>query len=243
MFKQRVIEPELLDHVPPEEARPNLADLVRINRMLGGHHVLRRTLRSISSNQGAPTFLDVGAASGDSAGIIRERFPESIVTSLDYNPTNIEKAPHPKLLGNAFELPFERESFDYVLCSLFLHHFQNSEVIELLRCFYSMARKGVIVCDLERHILPYLFLPATKFLFGWNRITVHDGLKSVRAAFRADELTRLAKAAGMTNVQTQVHRPAFRLSLIGFKEGAGGHSEEIPTGARTTPKGPPLACR
>jgi 2-polyprenyl-3-methyl-5-hydroxy-6-metoxy-1,4-benzoquinol methylase len=217
MFEQRVIEPELLDHVAPEEARPNLADLVRINRSFGGHSVLRNSLRLLPSTQSALTFLDVGAASGDSAGVIRELFPASIVTSLDCNSTNIEKAPHPKLLGNAFELPFDRESFDYVLCSLFLHHFQDTGIVDLLRRFYSTARKAIIVCDLERHILPYLFLPATRLLFGWNKITVQDGLKSVRAAFRADELTRLAKAAGITSVQTRVHRPAFRLSMVGWK--------------------------
>jgi ubiquinone/menaquinone biosynthesis C-methylase UbiE len=217
MFEQRVIEPELLDHVAPEEARPNLADLVRINRRFGGHSVLRSSLRLLPSSQSAPSFLDVGAASGDSASVIRGFFRDSVVTSLDCNATNIEKAPHPKLLGNAFELPFERESFDYVLCSLFLHHFQNAEIIDLLRRFYSTARKGIIVCDLERHILPYLFLPATKFFFGWNKITVDDGVKSVRAAFRADELTQLAKAAGIRNVQTRVHRPAFRLSMVGLK--------------------------
>ncbi len=217
MFDQRVIEPELLDHVAPEEARPNLADLVRINRSLGGHSVLRRSLRFIPATRSTPTFLDVGAASGDSAGVIREQFPSAVVTNLDYNATNLEKASHPKLLGDAFQLPFARESFDYVLCSLFLHHFQNAEVVDLLRNFYAAARKGVIVCDLERHILPYLFLPATRHFFGWNRITVHDGLKSVRAAFRADELAQLAKAAGISNAQTRVYRPAFRLSMIGFK--------------------------
>lgn len=217
MFNQRLIESEVLDHVTPEEARPNLADLVRINRLLGGHSVLRRTLRLLPSIQRPPTFLDVGAASGDSAGVIRGLFPASVVVSLDYNRTNIEKAPHPKVLANAFELPFEPETFDYVVCSLFLHHFQNAVIIDLLRSFYLTARKGVIVCDLERHILPYLFLPATKWLLGWNSITVQDGQKSVQAAFRAGELAQLARAAGITNAQTQVHRPAFRLSLVGLK--------------------------
>lgn len=217
MFNERLIEPEVLDHVTPEEARPNLADLVRINRLLGGHFVLRRSLRLLPSTESAPTFLDVGAASGDSAGVIRELFPACVVVSLDYNRTNIEKAPHPKVLANAFELPFGVGAFDYVVCSLFLHHFQNDGIIDLLRRFYSTARKGVIVCDLERHILPYLFLPVTRWLLRWNRITIQDGQKSVRAAFRASELTQLAKTAGITNLQTRVYRPAFRLSMVGLK--------------------------
>jgi ubiquinone/menaquinone biosynthesis C-methylase UbiE len=213
MFNRRVIEPELLDHVSPEEARPNLADLVRLNRRFGGHSVLHRILRKIPRST-TLSFLDVGAASGDAAAIIQGAFPAAKVTSLDYNSTNLEKAPYPKLLADAFQLPFRPASYDYVLCSLFLHHFQDAEVVHLLRSFYAIARRGLIVCDLERHILPYLFLATTKPLFGWNRITVHDGLKSVRAAFRATELKSLAERAGIANAEISVYRPAFRLALL-----------------------------
>ena len=42
VFAKRLIKPELLDHAPPEEARPNLADLVRINSNFGGHSTIRK---------------------------------------------------------------------------------------------------------------------------------------------------------------------------------------------------------
>ncbi len=217
MFSQRIIRPEMLDHVSPEEARPNLADLVRINRHFGGHSVLRKTLGRVAATSDAASFLDVGAASGDSAQVIRELYPRSTITSLDCNPTNLEVAPHPKLLADAFELPFAPASFDYVICSLFLHHFENGQVVDLLRSLHSVSSKALIVCDLERHILPYLFLAATKPLFGWNRITVHDGLRSVRASFRAKELHGLARTAGIQNRDVRVHRPAFRLAMVAIK--------------------------
>ena len=38
----RVLKPELLDTLPPEEARESLADLVRINKYWGGHSTLRK---------------------------------------------------------------------------------------------------------------------------------------------------------------------------------------------------------
>ena len=217
MFSQRIIRPEMLDHVSPEEARPNLADLVRINRHFGGHSVLRKTLERIASKSEAASFLDVGAASGDSAQVIRGLYPRSSITSLDCNPTNLEDAPYPKLLADAFELPFAGASFDYVICSLFLHHFENGQVVDLLRSLHRVSSKALIVCDLERHILPYLFLAATKPFFGWNRITVHDGLRSVRASFRAKELHGLARAAGIQTRDIQVHRPAFRLAMVAAK--------------------------
>ncbi|MBV8864900.1 MAG: methyltransferase domain-containing protein [Acidobacteriaceae bacterium] len=218
MFDNRFIEPEALDHLSPEEARPNLADLVRINRKFGGRSVLVKTLsRAVTSQDKAITILDVGAGSGDSALVIREFYPRAMVTSLDYNWTNLEKAPRPKLIANAFELPFRNETFDYVLCSSFLHHFADAEVIRLLGGFYGMAKRALAICDLERHIVPYLFLPATKTLFGWNDITVSDGVKSVRASFRANELRRLATAAGIRNPDVKVFRPAFRLSMVAKK--------------------------
>ena len=217
MFAERFLQPELLDHAEPEEARRNLADLVRINRMFGGHAVIRRALARVVRNDQTFSLLDIGAASGDSARVIRKRYPAASVTNVDSNWVNLGAAPMPKLVANAFQLPFRPDSFDYVLCSLFLHHFDDGQVIELLRSFYGLARCALVICDLERHVLPYLFLAASKPLFRWGRITVHDGLISVRASFRPRELLDLAAAAGVRNASIRSYRPAFRLSMIAMK--------------------------
>ena len=217
MFTHRLIRPEMLDHVSPEEARPNLQDLVRINRYFGGHSVILKTLNQAARPSDAFSLLDIGAASGDTARTIQAAFPSASVVSLDYHETNLSAAPYPKVLGDAFRLPFPPNSFDYVLCSLFLHHFQDEQVVDLLRSFHAIARKALVVCDLERHIVPYLFLPATRLLFGWHKITVHDGIISVRAAFKREELDQLARKAGIKNLQIQGYRPAFRIALLATK--------------------------
>ncbi len=218
MFSKRRIEPELLDHLPPEEARPNLADLVRINRHFGGHSVLRRALGQVAHADQEFTLLDVGAASGDSARLIAEMYPRAKVTSLDSNEVNLSAAPRPKIVANAFQLPFASNSFDFVVSSLFLHHFEDGAVMQLLTSFYAAARRAIIMCDLERHLVPWLFLPATKYLFNWKKVTVHDGVISVRAAFRARELIELTRRAGIQRAEIRTHRPAFRLSLIARKQ-------------------------
>ena len=123
------------------------------------------------------------------------------------------------MVADAFHLPFAPASFDLIHCSLFLHHFQDDAVIELLRCFGRVARRQVIVCDLERHPLAYYFLPATKWLFHWHPITLHDGPVSVKAAFKASELREFASAAGLSNIHVSAHRPAFRLCLIASPAG------------------------
>ena len=230
MFAKRLIRPDLLDHLPPEQARANLADLVRINKTFGGHSVLLKTLTRVAAANEKFTVLDVGAASGDTARVIQARFPQASIVSLDYNAANLGAAPYPKLLANAFRLPFGAASFDFVLSSLFLHHFEDAQVVELLRHFYQVARRGLVVCDLERHVLPYCFLPATRFLFRWKPITIHDGVISVRASFRASELSQLSREAGIETAQIRVHRPAFRLSLIAMKNGGGRVSEDAEAG-------------
>jgi SAM-dependent methyltransferase len=204
-----------MDEADPGAARICLANLVRINRTFGGHAVLRKLLARVSCTSESFSFLDVGAASGDSAQIIQEAFPRSRVVSLDQNAVHLESAPRPKVLADAFHLPFASRSFDYVFSSLFLHHFENEQIVLLLRRFAEIARKGVLISDLERHIVPYLFLPTTRWLFKWHWIAVHDGKLSVRAALNAAELATLACRAGLRNVDVVAHRPAFRLSLVG----------------------------
>jgi SAM-dependent methyltransferase len=217
LFSERLIEPELLDHADPAEARRNLADLVRINQKFGGHSAVRKTLATVASVKEAFTLLDIGAASGDTALLVRQTYPHALVTSLDYNLVNLEQAPPPKVIADAFSLPLKAQSFDYVLCSSFLHHFRNDQVTELLRSFYAVARKALLAVDLERHVLPYLFIRATQPFYGWGRITVHDGQISVRASFQKRELLGLAAGAGIEGAVVKSFRPAFRLGLVARK--------------------------
>ncbi len=212
-----MIEPELLEHAPEEEARANLADIVRLNERFGGHGVLRKILREVVNGSPAFTLLDIGSASGDTARLIAQLYPAAVVTSLDLSAVNLADAPQPKLLADAFDLPIRPESFDFVYCSLFLHHFEDRAVSELLASFYRLARRALLVSDLERHVLPYLFFPMTQPFMHWKQMTVHDGMTSVRAAFRACEMRGLAKDAGLAHAEVAVHRPAFRLSLVARK--------------------------
>ena len=217
LLSRRVIEPEFLDHAAPEEARLNLAQIVRLNAQFGGHGVLRKTLAEVVEGHGRFTLLDIGCASGDTAKLIAKLYPSATVTSLDLSAVNLADAPQPKLLADAFHLPIKPESFDFVFCSLFLHHFEGPLVSELLANFYEVARRALLVSDLERHILPYLFFPFTKPFFGWTPMTMHDGMISIRAAFRAAEIRQLAEDAGISGAEVRVHRPAFRISLIAKK--------------------------
>jgi SAM-dependent methyltransferase len=209
---KRLILPELLDSLPPEQARASLQDLVRINRRWGGHSTLRSLLRENVERDGEFSLLDVGAASGDMGACIGRWYPAAKVTSLDYVASHLKGAGS-KVGGDAFRLPFRPASFDYVFCSLFLHHFPNDKVVELLRNFGSVARKGVLAIDLERNPIPYYFMAWSRPILRWDPVTVHDGAISVEAAFHPQELEELARQAGLRNPRVRRFRPAFRLAL------------------------------
>src|SRR4030095_5573680 len=114
---KRLILPELLDTLPPDQARASLGDLVRINRYWGGQSPLRHLLQENVPDSGTFSVLDVGAASGDMGACIQQWYPATKVTSLDYAESHLREAAGPKVAGDAFHLPFRPASFDYVFCS------------------------------------------------------------------------------------------------------------------------------
>jgi hypothetical protein len=213
-LRERFIEPEMLDHAPPDVTRASLRDLARINRYLGGYYVLRRLFGGVVKASERFSVLDIGAASGDMGAAILRNFPRARVTSLDYKGDHLAQAADPKLVADAFRLPFRPSSFDFVFSSLFLHHFANDQVVELFRGFRCVARRAVLAIDLDRGPLAYHFLPNTRWLFGWHDITISDGQISVAAALKKDELLSLAVRAGFSGSLVRVHRPWSRLSLI-----------------------------
>lgn len=210
----RVLKPERMDNADPAEAAVCLRDLARINRWFGGHRVLVQVLKPLVKPGERFSILDVGAASGDMGGVIRSRFPGARVVSLDYRVSHLRLGQGPRVAANAFQLPFRPKSFDFVLCSLFLHHFSDSQTVELMAALRRIAGRALIVLDLERHPLAYRFLPLTRRLLRWSPMTVHDGVISVAAAFRPEEIRALARAAGAAGVRVRRHRPWFRLTAI-----------------------------
>jgi 2-polyprenyl-3-methyl-5-hydroxy-6-metoxy-1,4-benzoquinol methylase len=215
MRAARVIRHEILDDLPYEEARRSLQDLVRLNRSWGGHAALRWLMAQAAAPGETFSLLDVGAASGDMGAAIRRSYPGARVTSLDYRASHLCAAPPPKVVADAFQLPVAPAAYDFVFCSLFLHHFENEQIVELLSSFRTAARRAVLVIDLERNWIARNFVPWTRWLLGWDPVTAHDAPISVDAGFTPAELTALARAAGLAQVRARAFRPGFRIALIG----------------------------
>ena len=90
-------------------------------------------LKNISLDKGSK-ILDLGCGLGDTTLMLSNFFPGTYVTGLDQNDALIEAAIvtnelHSNikfLTGNALELPFENNSFDFVFCRYLLHHIPNA---------------------------------------------------------------------------------------------------------------------
>ncbi len=212
-LRGRVLKPELLDTLSEDEARASLGDLTRINRHWGGHGTLRKLLAGTVSKGESFSLLDVGAASGDMGDCVRSWYPYARVVFLDRIATHLAKACGDRVVGDAFHLPIADRSFDFVFCSLFLHHFTDEQIVDLLHGFGRVAKRAVLVIDLERHPIAYYFLPWTQWALGWDAVTVYDGAISVEAAFKPRELENLATRAGLKNARATVYRPAFRIAM------------------------------
>jgi 2-polyprenyl-3-methyl-5-hydroxy-6-metoxy-1,4-benzoquinol methylase len=210
----RIIRPEILDDLPLAQKRRSLEDLTLLNRQ-SGRRPLRRLLKRVVRPDDEFTILDIGAASGDMGRYMRELYPGARVASLDYRPDHLMLAPPPRIVADAFRLPFEPRSYDFVFSSLFLHHFSNEAVVELLSEMARVATRGVLALDLHRHPIAYYFVPATRWLYRWDPVTVHDAPISVEAAFRPAELEALAVEAGMIQPEVRSHGWSFRVSLFG----------------------------
>jgi hypothetical protein len=88
-----------------------------------------------------------------------------------------------------------------VTASLFLHHFDGSEVARVLAALYALCRRGLVVNDLHRARVPYIFGRA---VFPWlfrSPVSVADGLVSIRRAFRPAELRQAFEDAGIPRVR------------------------------------------
>jgi 2-polyprenyl-3-methyl-5-hydroxy-6-metoxy-1,4-benzoquinol methylase len=244
----RRLKPELLECAGPADADRNLRELASINRWLGGHRALLRMMKGLVHPNERFSLLDVGAGSGDMARCLIRRYSNAKVVAADHRSLHLRNAPGERVAADAFQLPFRKHAFDFVLCSSVLHHFTDSEAIEMISTLCQFARRALLLLDLERHPIAYRFLPVTRRILGWGPLTVHDGPASVAAAFRLDELVALTHAAGACMAIGRRHRPWFRVSPVvpagspqssGPETAAARSMRPLSIAARQTSQSPP----
>jgi ubiquinone/menaquinone biosynthesis C-methylase UbiE len=214
-LRQRAALPELLDlGVPDAEALRSLADLRFVNRWLGNRGSFLRAVRPHLPPFGR--LLDVGCGSADTPAFLRSRLPGPILAvGLDVKAIHLRAAPPSvrRAVGDVRRLPFRERSFDVVTASLVLHHFDAGELPGLLRELSRVARRALVVNDLRRAHLPLAVGRVAFPLLFRSRVSVEDGMLSIRRGFREAELRAAFAAAGLPQVEVRRSFP-FRLLAV-----------------------------
>jgi ubiquinone/menaquinone biosynthesis C-methylase UbiE len=176
-----------------------------------------RSLQSFS-------VLDVGAGSGEllrvTAAWARETKRQFRAVGLELNERSAESINEESeqfeeirgVRGDALKLPFTDSQFDYVICSLFTHHFVDDQVVQILGEMSRVAKGRIFVIDLHRHPIAYLLYTTLGKLVLHNRLLRHDGALSILRSFKSDELLALAQRAGLRDVLIERRFP-YRLVL------------------------------
>jgi ubiquinone/menaquinone biosynthesis C-methylase UbiE len=223
-FRQRSLEPENLDKgsYTPEEYEGCLVELRRINEWLGDASALRDSLLKEIARQELRSFsiLDVGAGSGEllrvAAQWARETDRQVSLVGLELNARSAraildESREFPEICSvraSGFQLPFRDRTFDFVMQSLTLHHFDDGGAVRILREMARVAARGIFVIDLHRNATAYFFYNTIGHLFLHNRLIREDGALSILKSWQPEELQALAVEAGLAGVQIEKHFPS-----------------------------------
>ena len=199
----RLVQPELLDTLPPGDPRAvgSRRDLRRLNKFMGHHAIM---IRAFQTHLWHPPkqITELGAGDGNFLFRLAQKtsalWPDVNATLLDR-----QKSVPAETLASFWRLGWRAQAvvadvFDWspethagqvVIANLFLHHFEDARLAELLRKI-SLHAKGFVAIEPHRFALPKLFRPLFR-LMGCNEVTCHDAPVSIRAGFVRREISAL----------------------------------------------------
>jgi 2-polyprenyl-3-methyl-5-hydroxy-6-metoxy-1,4-benzoquinol methylase len=213
-LSRRRLEPELMDQ-PGLDAnlhRDALRGLQRINWWSRSASIVWPAIRRLSASpRQRCRVLDIASGGGDVAiGVARKCRSAGFdveVLGVDLSPTAVDHARQNASQAGTDNVGFQSldvfrdplpENYDVVMCSLFLHHLNFDQAVELLRKMAAAARKLVLINDLRRSRLGYALAWWGGRLLTRSPIVHVDGPQSVEAAFTCEEALALAEQAGLT---------------------------------------------
>ncbi|MEB2779006.1 methyltransferase domain-containing protein [Algoriphagus sp. C2-6-M1] len=214
-FAQRSEEKELMDDLncSGEELNQTLRELKTINRWLGGNYVTTSGLAKIfkSYPQNSYSIADIGCGGGDMIRVMgswaKRRKKQVYFTGIDAN-RNIIGLAAVRLadlsevswrVQNVFEPEFSEEKVDISTCTLFTHHFTDSELVGLLKSLQAKSHLGIVINDLHRHWFAYTSIKFLTRLFSKSKMVRHDASLSVLRSFSRNDWERILNKAGIAD--------------------------------------------
>lgn len=228
--KFRTNESEIMDDfsLEGEELRDALDKIAKINQLLGGNKLTLNGLKTFLSKKDKNSFIiiiDVGCGNGDMLrkiadygiengynfnliGIDANAFTINHARNLSANYKNISY-----LCEDIFTMDISKINCDVVLCTLTLHHFNDNEIIEILKIFKKAATLGIVINDLQRSAISYRLFQLLCVTFQLNRMSREDGLISILRGFKKKELITFSEKLNLKKYTIQ-WKWAFRYQWI-----------------------------
>jgi ubiquinone/menaquinone biosynthesis C-methylase UbiE len=199
MFLKRSFQKEIMDDfsITDERIIDALNELKVINKFLGGNSTTKKGMKLFLNKHFSPDkikILDVGAGGSDNFSSGKLSNEKIEITSFDINKgvcRYTQEITGNVICGDVFFLPFKESSFDIVHASLFLHHFNEEEINDLLENFLKISKYGIIINDLQRSIFALAGIKLLTLIFSRSKMVKNDGPLSVRRGFLKNELKEI----------------------------------------------------
>jgi SAM-dependent methyltransferase len=223
---------EWLDIAAPErrERAAYLESLAWFNRSMLGHRPVLSWLPAATRGGTEPlTLMDVGCGYGDLLRAVRRwsrsRGVPLRLIGVDIEPETIAIAEAATAREDAIEYlaadalnlrPALR--IDLIVSSLLAHHFSDERLIAFLRWMTATAQRGWLMCDLERHPLPYHTIGLAGRLARIHPMVIKDGRISVTRALAFAEWRPLLAGAGLDPETVRVSRFLYRVTASHLRD-------------------------
>jgi 2-polyprenyl-3-methyl-5-hydroxy-6-metoxy-1,4-benzoquinol methylase len=234
MFDMRATQPEFLDSkdCDTQLAYSSYRLMKWVNRFGGGTKAVENYLATEISHNGdsrSVRILDIGSGTCDIPLAIlkwaRNKSQKIEFTCLEINETALKIATENiKRSGfDAIELKDEsifefdcRQDFDYIVGSMFFHHFQNERILNLIKKLRSYMVKSILINDLRRNLMSYAGCRIMACLF--SKGLRHDVLLSIRKGFKSKELSRLLGGIEDAQVEIKTYGLSRLIAIIRFNQ-------------------------
>lgn len=209
-----------------ELLRDTLDKLGNINKWLGGNRVTIIGIEKLLKNKPKDktyTIIDLGCGHGDILRLVanfgRKNGYHFKLIGIDANQDAVDYANELstdfKELSfrniDIFSEQFEALDFDIALTTLFLHHFKNEAILDLLGNLSKHANLGIVVNDLQRSKIAYGLFKILGLTIS-NDMIVQDGLTSILRAFKRKDLEEFSEKL---NLKSQIQwKWAFRYQWL-----------------------------
>ncbi len=191
-----------------KEMQQLLKDLKTVNKWLGGNAITLNGLKKLLKNHSKEkelTLLDIGCGDGEMLRKCSEYTQKAGYTvqyiGIDFNSNILDYARlqsenYPDIEFRKVDVFFDESlipNSDIALCTLFLHHFKDKEIEDLLNILMAKTSKGLIINDLHRSKLAFNLFKLMSKLFLKTKTAEHDGLVSIARGFKKSELEAISK--------------------------------------------------